>query len=61
MELDFEKLSVNDLKVMVYDESIKLQTVQTNLQTLNQAIAEKQQPKKVDLKEIAKKKIAKKK
>lgn len=50
---EIEKLSLTEIKAMVYDEMVKAETAQKNIQLLNQIIAKKSQsttePQKEDV------------
>ena len=41
---EVEKLALNDIKAMVYDELAKAEIAQKNIQALNQIISKKSQP-----------------
>ena len=46
--MDITKLTITELKAMVYDELIKLENCQNNIKTLNEEIKKRGEEKKTE-------------
>lgn len=47
--MDISKMSIVELKALAFDELVKIEMANKNLQTLNQTIAQKQKEPPVEL------------
>jgi len=50
--IDLNTISLEQAKSLAYDELVKIENAQKNLQALNQLIAQKQQPQPIDTESV---------